>query len=1194
MGVKSAFLSPSETKRPRGSYTPDKNATMNGKLSALEQPWVKDRRIYEQKKQVQQHRARNKGFSPSSTSSYGSSSTTSRQSVPLTTPQSAQYNPFASKTPPTSSSRTPTRTKSTNPFHTPPTQESTSRARARLFEEGGGGGGSFTDGLESLNEFLDAPNGGVNNYQMPSNYSIAEESETTTLSEHAIEAARALKQSFYKRGKPRGAEDNSAVTNGTPGGVGTPRRTPPPTIPETREHNPEGFEQVYVEQPNASGNPARRKINRPSRTQPGPVNVDVMIGSSRFTADAKNLALHDMCDAAETTDDVAWRKAVFLLSVEPHMAKNIDPDSKMTALHVCSLGIQPPPTWMTRALLYTYPEQTQHVDAGGRLPLHLLAATSADLATMQLLVEEFPASVGQKDSRGFTPLQLMLKNDQIILTLEHLRILLGQTTKTTVDEEQQQQQQQKPYLSFRKGQHLEQTASDMEAMKRVRQEKKHEILFPEYPDDVRSCLKKITQWKHRQVAKGNVFHSSQVFALQENYINPASLPTPTGKLLPLHLLVRRKPNSPSSTIVSKPPGTAADLIRILVAAYPQALVTKDAHTRTPLMTAMLQTEYQPDQETIELLLGIGTPGFTVNLADSPAAIPADINFQLPLHLAADEMVANYDLISTIYEAHPQAVMAQDIHGRTPLHLALRNFRSVPVDEPTLALLFHDKVARLKDHNGRIPLDLVMSNPKFLKQSQSLIVQEFLDASIAKPNDWRESQDLLRKLRDLPSWLRCHACGAQHVQEALMNEVASPWITFWILLNGAIWVTLLVLLRLLLESVNDTLLNAVNVFASFALANQVLYWVVAMLAGEFYCLIASNPWRWIDVASGYLALATANVIAADAATLESLVVTLGNFVPANEDPLVSSLGSAATICIWISLVGYIVQWWCGMAIFFGSAVQLLHTVFWPLIVAPMGIVGMSQALYTIGDCGQDGMCTLSDAYTTVYWMVLGEPILSEESEKGLSNGMIALMVSFTLLWIWWIVSVIVMSVTEAHQLDRRQIALRWYWEPKVALTVLSGGRTGKKREKMISKPSCTQRYCIEMEQIWQILVSALQGEENHSKHDDTYWYSYFNRPSAIYLTRLLALIVLPLWFVSGVATLGLLWPPQLRRWLFSTSIINNRKEKQHALEEKLTASKVSRLKGDLLSFKSITTEQNQMTQNDLQEIKELLYLAMGKQ
>lgn len=1179
MGIKSAFPSPSESKRPRAAYTPDKNSAMDGNLSAMESPWLKDRRIYEQKKRRQQQRSRNKSFSPGSISSYGSSSTNSRMPMPSSTPQSAQHNPFASNTP----SRTPPTMKSTNPFDAPPTQESTPRARTRLFP---GSGGDSVDGLDSLNEFLDSEPGG-GNYQMPSNNSIADESETTTLSEHAIEAARALKQSFYKRGKSGGGGNRLAFTDVTPIGVGTPRISRPATIPETPEHVVEGIEQVYAAEPKTSRNPPRHRIARPSRRQTGPVDLDITIGSSHFTADAQNLALHDMCDAAETTDDVSWRKAIFLLSVEPHMAKIIDPDSKMTALHVCSLGIQPPPIWISRALLYTQPEQTRHVDAGGRLPLHLLAATSADLDTMQLLVEEFPASVGQKDNRGFTPLQLMLKNDQIYLTLEHLRILLGQTTK------REEEEQKTPHLSFRKGQHLEQSVTDLEAMKRSRQEKKHEIMFPGYPDDVRSCLKKITQWKHRQVAKGNVIHSSEVFGVQ-SYANPASIPTPTGKLMPLHLLVRRKPSFPPTRIVSKPPGTSADLVRILVAAYPKALLTRDAHTRTPLMTAMLQKDYQPDLETVELLMGIGTPGVTLNAKDSPAAIPSDKTFQLPLHLAAEEMVANYDLLSTIYEANPQAVFAQDVRGRTPLHLALRNFRSVQVDESILALLFVDKVARMKDHDGRTPLDLVISNPKFLKQSEALIVQEFLDASISKPDDLSESQDLLRRLQDLPSWLRRHACGAQHVQETLLNKLASPLVTFWVLLNGAVWVTLLVMLRLLLESVNDTLLNTVYAFASFVLASQVVYWLAAMLTGEFYRLCASNPLRWIDVASGYLALASANVIAADVATLEPLVGTLGNFVPANEDPLVSTLGSAATICIWISLVGYFAQWWCGMAIFFGSAVQLLYTMFWPLIVAIMGTVGMSQVLYTNGDCGQDRTCSLSDAYTTVYWIILGEPVFVEESEEGLSNGMIALLVCFTLLWIWWIVSVIVMAVTEGHQLDRRQIALKWYWEPKVALTVLAEGKSFKKKEKIKKKPSCTQLYCAEMERIWHILFSSLQGEETQTKHDDTYWYSCCNRPGMIYLTRLLALVVLPLWFVVGVATLGLLWPPQLRHWLFSTSIINNRMEKNTVLEEKLTAAKVSRLKGDLLSIKSIAQEQNEMTKSDLQEIKELLYMAMGQQ
>eukprot|EP00980_Cylindrotheca_fusiformis_P030462 scaffold24860_cov122-Cylindrotheca_fusiformis.AAC.3 len=1177
MGVKSVFPSPSESKRPRGAHTPDN--TMNGSLQALESPWLKDRRIYEEKKiRQQQYRTRHKTFSPGSISSLGSTSTNSRTPTPQSNPQTYNpYNPFEFKTP----RRTPQNQKTlTNPFdtHSPPIEESRPRPQIQMFGESD----SFDD---SLNQLLGSPaTKRGTEYEMPSQYSIAEESETaTTLSEHAIEAAKALKDSFFKRGNP--AEDSSLVTNGPSIGMRTPRKNQPPTIPEAHNYYLP-VEQTHNGQPNNPKRPRNvRQIQRPSR----PVDLDVTVASSQAD-ELPNLALHDLCDAAETSDDATWRKAIFVLSVEPHLAKILDPSSQMTALHVCSLGMQAPPIWMTRALLYTHPEQTKHVDSGGRLPLHLLAATSADIETMQALVEEFPASVGQKDSRGFTPLQLMLKNDQIVLTLEHLRILLGQTTREEDDEDHAPH-----HLSFRKGQHLDQTTNDLETMRRYRQEKRHEILFPDYPDDVRSCLKKITQWKHRQVSKGNLVDSKNIFGSQ-NYVNPASIPTPTGKLLPLHLLVRRTPNPRPSTIVSKPPGTCADLIRVLVAAYPTALTTRDAQTRTPLMTAMLQQDYQPDQETIELLLGIGTPGVALHPRDSPAAIPSDTTFQLPLHVAAEEMVASYDLISTIYEANPQAVFVQDVRGRTPLHLALRNFRSIPVDEPLLALLFEDKVARLKDHDGRTPLDLVVRDPKFLKRSESVVVQEFLDASIAKPRGFRESQDLLGQLRDLPSWLRRHACGAQHVQEVLMDGISSPLVTFWILATGAFWISLLVFLRLLLDTVNDSYLNTVYTLSSLLLVNQVLYWLSAMLTGEFYRLCASNPWRWIDIASGYLSLATANVIASDAATLEPLVATLGSFVPAQEDLLVSRLGVAATVCIWISLVGFIVQWWCGMAVFFGSAAQLLRTMFWPLIVAAMGIVGMSQVLFTIGECGQDDgdVCTMSAAYTTVYWMILGEPVISEESEKvaGVSNGMIALLVLFTLIWIWWIVSVIVMSVTEAHRLNRRQIALKWYWEPKVGLAILSTGRTSRSKEKLVSRPSCIQLYCNEMERIWHVLFSALQGEESRSKDNNKYWYSFLNRSEMLYLTRFLALIVLPIWFVLGVATLGLLWPPQLRQWLFSTAITGSHSEqKQHALEETLTAFKVSKLKGDLLSFQSTATEQNETTRKDLQEIKELLYSAM---
>jgi len=612
------------------------------------------------------------------------------------------------------------------------------------------------------------------------------------------------------------------------------------------------------------------------------------------------------------------------------------------------------------------------------------------------------------------------------------------------------------------------------------------------------------------------------------------------------------------------------------------------------MMAMSQTDYQPDQESIEVLLGIGTPGFNVSPAESPAAMPANETFQLPLHIAAEEMTSNYDTLSIIYECYPQAVCAQDIWGRTPLHLALRNFRSIPVDEPTLALLFEDKVARLKDHDGKTPFDLVLRNPDFLKPSNSMVLQEFFNASVTKPKDFLESEDLLSKLRRLPPWIRNHACAAHDVQEVLMEEVTSPLVTFWILFNGAVIVSLLVLTRILLAAPTNTILTAIYVISSLLLVNQIIYWLEAILVGEFYRLCASNPWRWIDVISGYLALVTAYLIAADMRTLATLMGTTSGFVPSEADPLVSTVGAITTVSIWISLIGYFVEWWCGMAVFFGSAMELLRSLFWPLVMAAAAIVSMSQVMYTLDDCGQEQTCSVSDTYTTVYSMVLGEPILpAEESISIVSTGMVAMVVSFMLLWIWWILSVVVVAVTEARQLDHTQIALKWYWEPKIALTVLSGGRHNTGKKKMYAKPSFVRRFSGEMGRIWHIFVASFRGETIRDKQLDTYWYSCFNKPGVIHLTRLLAVVVIPVWLVFGAATLGLLWPPQVRRWLFSTGLVNRRGAKQSSLEEQLTASKLSSLKGELNAFKSLAGQQTHATQTDIQEIKELLCTALGR-
>lgn len=184
----------------------------------------------------------------------------------------------------------------------------------------------------------------------------------------------------------------------------------------------------------------------------------------------------------------------------------------------------------------------------------------------------------------------------------------------------------------------------------------------------------------------------------------------------------------------------------------------------------------------------------------------------------------------------------------------------------------------------------------------------------------------------------------------MEELASPFHTYWVLLSGCVLVALLIVLRIGLEQSKMDTWVLVNHFAAYHLATQLVYWGTAAYLGEFYRLCLKNVWRWIDLAAGCYAIGTAYVISVDVTEVRAIMGPLADYVPAEQDALVATLGAWATGLLWLSLLGYLAQWcWCGMAIFVGSAVQLVSTLFWPFMAAAMGIVAMSQILYTLEDC-----------------------------------------------------------------------------------------------------------------------------------------------------------------------------------------------------------------------------------------------------
>ena len=190
-----------------------------------------------------------------------------------------------------------------------------------------------------------------------------------------------------------------------------------------------------------------------------------------------------------------------------------------------------------------------------------------------------------------------------------------------------------------------------------------------------------------------------------------------------------------------------------------------------------------------------------------------------------------------------------------------------------------------------------------KYSNVSILQEFFDASIERPRNRREAKYFLHNFKRFPSWMRRQACAARFVQDILVEEIASPFSTFRILGSGFVLILLLVSLRRMLH-VDTDYSFLIYYLATYHFIIQMIHWGTAIYMCECFRLCIANPWRWFDLAAVILSFLCAVSVSRDST--------------AAGDTILSPLGSAATIACWLSLLGYMVEWCCELAVFVGSA------------------------------------------------------------------------------------------------------------------------------------------------------------------------------------------------------------------------------------------------------------------------------------
>ena len=678
--------------------------------------------------------------------------------------------------------------------------------------------------------------------------------------------------------------------------------------------------------------------------------------TNTLNTEEKDLALHDICGEANSNDDVAWRNAMYLLSMQPNLAFAID-SAGWTPLHVACLGSSSPPSFMIRSLLYVNRNAARKVDGGGRLPLHLVAASSGDPETMQLLVDEYPQAVHQTDCQGWTPLHLMLKNFSVDITLEHCRVLLGLTI-------QDKKQPKSPKLLQRRGDHLKLPIEEVgllvqksRPVSKLAQEQIHESAFRSFPADIQASLRRLYQWKRKQrrsqqvgvIDDDGMFELNMTMSMDAE-TNPAAYYTPYKHQLPLHIIVRRglsevgregaRYSVDDDDELDDMSPKFLELVRLFIAIYSEALVARDMNGCTPLMIALSTKKAQLPMELLELLLGNRTAGFNHlpewarNMplysftSDSgryinPAMIPNSTQ-QLPIHVIAEEYDSPFSMLSSVYERYPGAIQVQDARGRTPLHLLLGNHHFAPPDSQMIVLLLSDKVAQIHDNEGKLPFDLLVEGASNLPPEgpnlnnsdtitratdTSAAFQELFRGTISASSNKSKNQlgsDFLWKLRSLPRWLRRQACSTVSVQELLIEELASPLKCACIMLYAVLLGLLIVFFHRQMEDVMETegekpvSRNHLVVYASASglFFFQILFWSLCTSMADFVYNCVYNFWRWVDLATILLCIAT---------------TLMANHLSVSDKVLLTT-GTAATGMLWLSLIGFASTWWYGAAVF----------------------------------------------------------------------------------------------------------------------------------------------------------------------------------------------------------------------------------------------------------------------------------------
>mmetsp|Transcript_19083 Transcript_19083/g.28075 ORF Transcript_19083/g.28075 Transcript_19083/m.28075 type:complete len:524 (+) Transcript_19083:20-1591(+) len=471
-------------------------------------------------------------------------------------------------------------------------------------------------------------------------------------------------------------------------------------------------------------------------------------------------------------------------------------------------------------------------------------------------------------------------------------------------------------------------------------------------------------------------------------------------------------------------------------------------------------------------------------------------------------------------------------------------------------------------NGRMPSHFDRHTRDKLNQTRgiTLLRQVFHYAAHteSRPNN------ILIDLYSFPSWFRTQACSTPAVQHLLIRELSTPLNTALVLLNGLV----LSSLTITFVSMIDTALSQTSQDKLNALYSHRLGIYITNAYMIFYSLCYAVMALRLNIGIKDLLGNTRTYVTA-LGVLLSLLVTfrldeqgevLGLIGMDNQLQILSTLTIGL---LWTSVICYLSRWWYGISSFCSSIINMAKYLIPTLIVLSFFALSFMQMIYMahiqnngIDQCmaatsnGSDNViqiCSIWDSFKLVYLLIIGEGFIGAEASSG--NTVIVLLLVFVVFAFILILHSISMYILHLQRIGTESVIVNSFWLPLLSFVMvtrswrslfccdngaehISYGQNDENQQRSQIQSSCCSSFQGRLADMWDYITIFAYSEVDIK---DTKWW-YLQRdlgPSHLFgkkwFVRIVGTMILPLWLCLGITTLGVLWPPQVRWWIYRIRI-----------------------------------------------------------